>query len=75
MAIVKRILIGCVILHNLIIEDESNYNLEPSFDVRYNVSHLRWELFFEDYYQGTNEIENVIAHYDFQNDLVKHLWA
>jgi hypothetical protein len=75
MAIVKRILIGCVILHNLIIEDESNYNLEPSFDVRYNVSQLRWELFSEDYYQGTNEIENVIAHYDFQNDLVKRLWA
>jgi hypothetical protein len=32
-------------------------------------------IFFEDYYQRTTEIENVIAHYDFQNDLVKHLWA
>ncbi len=64
-----------MILHNLIIEDESNYNLEPSFDVRFSVSHLRWELFFEDCYQKTIEIENVIAHYDFQNDLVKHLWA
>ncbi len=41
MAIIKSILIGCVILHNLIIEDESNCNLEPLFDVVSNVSHLK----------------------------------
>jgi hypothetical protein len=41
MATIKSILIGCVILHNLIIEDESNYNLEPLFDVGSNVSHLK----------------------------------
>jgi hypothetical protein len=28
MATIKNILIGCVILHNLITEDESNCNLE-----------------------------------------------
>jgi hypothetical protein len=41
MPTIKSILIGCVILHNLIIEDESNYNLEPLFDVGSNVSHLK----------------------------------
>jgi hypothetical protein len=65
----------CVILHNLMIEDESNYNLEPLFDVGSNVSHLRWRLSFEDYCQGNTQIENVATHYNLKNDLVEHLWA
>jgi hypothetical protein len=40
MATIKSIFIGCVILYNLIIEGESNCNLEPLFDVGSNVSHL-----------------------------------
>jgi hypothetical protein len=50
MATIKNILIGCVILHNLIIKDESNCNLEPLFDVGSNVSHLKQGLSFEDYW-------------------------
>jgi hypothetical protein len=36
-------------LHNLIIEDECDCNLEPWFDVGSNVSHLKWGMSFEDY--------------------------
>jgi hypothetical protein len=50
MATIKSIFIRCVILHNLILEDESNYNLEPLFDVGSNVSHLKQSLSFEDYF-------------------------
>jgi hypothetical protein len=64
-----------VILHNLIIEDESNCNLEPLFDVGSNVSHLKRGLSFEEYCQGTTQIENVVIHYNLKNDLVEHLWA
>jgi hypothetical protein len=71
MATIKNILIGCVILHNLIIEDESNCNLEPLFDVGSNVSHSKEGLSFEGYLQGTTQIENVVTHYN----LVKHFWA
>jgi hypothetical protein len=46
MATIKRILVGCVILHSLIIEDESNYNLEPSCDVGFSVSHLKVGIVF-----------------------------
>ncbi len=67
--------IGCVIMHNLIIEDESNCNLEPLFNFGSNVSHLKWRLSFEDYHQGTTQIENVATHYNLKNDLVEHLWA
>jgi hypothetical protein len=38
---INSILIGCVILHNLIIKDDSNCNLEPLFDVGSIVSHLK----------------------------------
>jgi hypothetical protein len=36
-----------VILCNLIIEDASNCNIKPLFDVGSNVSHLKQRLFFE----------------------------
>jgi hypothetical protein len=62
-------------LHNLIMEDESNCNLEYLFNVGSNVSHLKQGLSFEDYYQGTTQIENVATHYNLRNDLVEHLWA
>jgi hypothetical protein len=66
MATIKSILIGCVILHNLIIEDESNCNLEHFFDVGSNVSHLKQGLSSEDHFQGTTQIENVVTHYNLE---------
>jgi hypothetical protein len=32
-------------------------------------------LFVEDCYKITIEIENVIANYNFKNDLMEHLWV
>jgi hypothetical protein len=75
MATIKSIFIGCVILHNLIIEDEYNCNLEQSFNVGSNVSHLKQGFSFEDYCQKITQIENVATHYNLKNDLVEHLWA
>jgi hypothetical protein len=66
MATIKSIPIGHVILDNLIIEDESTYNLEHLFDVGYNVSHLKQGLSFEDHFQGTTQIENVVTHYNLE---------
>ncbi len=51
MATIKSMIIRCVILHNLIIENESNCNLECLFNVGSNVSHLKQGLSFEYYYQ------------------------
>jgi hypothetical protein len=65
---------GCD-LHNLIIEDESNCNLEHLFDVGSNVSDLKQGLYFEDHFQVTTQIRNVVTHYNLEKDLVKHLWA
>jgi hypothetical protein len=66
MATIKSILIGCMILHNSIIKDESNCNLEHLFDVGSNVSHLKQGLSFEDQFQGTTQIENLVTHYNLE---------
>jgi hypothetical protein len=44
--VIVDILMACLVLHNMTIEDEYNLNLEPSFDVRENITfkgdfHLR----------------------------------
>jgi hypothetical protein len=52
-----------MILHNLIIEDESNYNFDPLFDVGSNVSHLKRRSSFENYFQRTTQIENELVNY------------
>ncbi len=74
MATIKSATIGCVILHNIIIEYESNCDIKPLFDIGTNGSHLKWRLFFETYCQTTIEIENATTHYNLRNDLVEHLW-
>jgi hypothetical protein len=64
---------ACVALHNMTIEDEQNLNLEPSFDVRENIT-FKTRRSFEDYVEGTIQIENHDSHYNLWNDLIKHLW-
>jgi hypothetical protein len=53
----EHIPLSCVILHNLMIENESNCNLRPLFYVGSNVSHLNQGLFFEDYCQGQPKLK------------------
>jgi hypothetical protein len=36
--VIVDILMVCLVLHNMTIEDEYNLNLEPSFDVRKNIT-------------------------------------
>jgi hypothetical protein len=47
-------------------------NLEPSFDVRENITFLR-ALSFEDYVESTTQIENHNFHCNLWNDLIEHL--
>ncbi len=63
----------CVILHNMIIEDEWDQNLEPLFDEA-NVAHSKKGLTFQEYMEGTPKLENSKIHYNFKMNLVEHLW-
>jgi hypothetical protein len=71
--IIVDILMACLVLHNMIIEDEYNLNLEPSFDVGKNITFKRGFL-FEDYVESVIQIENYNFHYNLQNDFIEHLW-
>ncbi len=48
---------ACVMLHNTIIEDEHNQNLESRFDVNENIQ-FKWGLWFEEYVKGNSQIKN-----------------
>jgi hypothetical protein len=59
----------CVILHNLIIEDDCNCNLKPLFDVGFDVSHLK--TIVKEPPKLKMWVSNAISKMTF----VKHLWA
>ncbi|CAM6101504.1 unnamed protein product [Calypogeia fissa] len=70
---VSDILMACVILHNMIIEDERGDTCPAYFMVRQpkvNRGALPWKMFLK----ATGEIHNKAAHYRLCNDIVDHLW-
>jgi hypothetical protein len=71
----KDVMLACVILHNMIIEDErSEDNLEPLFEIGDDVEIPR-DLSFQTLVTGTEELENLDQPYNLKGDLVKHLWT
>ncbi len=74
MGIIRNIMMCCVILHNMIVEDESDKKLENIFDHN-NVLLMRRCLSFDTYTQGFIELENVMTYFNIRVDLIEHLWA
>ena len=65
----------CIIIHNIIIENESNeQNLEALFEVAAPTGITR-PLPFEALVAGTEQLENIEQHYNLKGDLVEHLWT
>ena len=67
-------MLACIILHNMIIEDEQGLSLEPFADWGLPVERVRHPLSFRELRTGTRELENVEAHFALRNDLMEHLW-
>ncbi len=61
----------CVVLHNMIVEDEEIEGLEPCFDA--TTSHIGQGLSFVEYKNGIQEIKNVDMHFKLWNDMIDHL--
>ncbi len=69
---IANIFMACMVLHNMIIKNEHDDQVEGVelvIDIRFN-----WRLSFEMFRQGTKEIENANLHFKLHNDLIEYLW-
>ena len=64
---------ACVIMHNMIIQDESGLDLEPFFEEGLRGGRMGGGLSFFEFREGTREIENADIHFSLRNDLIEHL--
>ncbi len=61
----------CVIMHNMIIENEEHANLEFCLDTI--TIPIRCSLTIDEYTHGSRKIENPSVHYKLHNDLIEYL--
>ena len=72
--IIDNIMMACIIMHNMIIEDEQGLPLEPFDDWGLPVESTPLPFTFHDLQSGTRELENAESHFALRNDLIEHLW-
>ena len=71
----KNIMTCCVILHNMILEDERGMNLEFFYDnVGSRVKPARDPNCIRAFLQTYKEIENADTHFQLREDLIEHHW-
>ena len=71
---INDIKIACIIMYNMIIEDEEEQGLEAYFDRAVEIGRMQSQLTYQELESGTRDLENVSAHYTLRNDLIEHLW-
>jgi hypothetical protein len=74
LGVITNIMMACIIMHNMIIEDENELGLEPVVETVAPVGITPSPFTFYDLQSGTREIENPQAHFALRNDLIVHLW-
>ncbi|KAH9100783.1 hypothetical protein Ae201684P_006977 [Aphanomyces euteiches] len=63
---------ACIILHNIIIEDETDTSIECT---EWPSDLQREPISFNKYVELKKALKNERAHYDLRNDLIEHLWS
>lgn len=75
---IKDVLLACVILHNMILEDERLEDLPNDFDessiATSRMGNRLPTTDWAEYLNATRVIEDVEVHFMLRNDLVDHLW-
>lgn len=70
----QDIMQACIILHNMIVENESGEEgLKALFHNQEQVQ-VRRGLSFQSLVAGTQELENQDEHFSLRGDLIEHLW-
>jgi hypothetical protein len=73
MQIIEDIMHACVILHNMVIEDEQGQGLPISVH-EVPLPTLEPDITFQQFARGVAAIENEELHYSLRGDLIEHLW-
>jgi hypothetical protein len=71
---IGNIMYACIIMHNMIIEDESGLGFEPIFDPTLGGGHMLRDFDYFDLDLGTRQIENINMHFSLRNDIIDQLW-
>ena len=71
---ISNIMIACIIMHNMIIEDERGLRLEAFQDLDVGERSSRPHLSFREMQIRTRELKSLDHHYALRNDLIDHLW-
>ena len=80
-ATLRDIMIACIIMHNMIVEDERNEDEDFRYDgvgqlVRPSPREVRNRTReFHEFMQAHHEIRNVQTHSQLRDDLIEHLWS
>ena len=71
---ISNIMMACIIMHNMIIEDERDLRLEAFHDWDVEEGSSRPHFSFREMQIRTREVESLDHHYALRNDLIDHLW-
>jgi hypothetical protein len=69
-------MIACIIMHNMIIEDEGRVHPDERFEnegENVEPSH-EMTIDFDEFLENHKKIRNQETHYELREDLVEHLW-
>ena len=69
---ISNIMMACIIMHKMIIEDEKRICLEPFCDWGIRETHMKADFNFCDLWVGTRDIESVGFHFALCNDLMEY---
>jgi hypothetical protein len=72
---ISDIMMACIILHNMVVQDERNGDFESIFDFPMRGGSMRRGVPFEELRAGVRDVESVATHFKLRNDLIDHLWA
>jgi hypothetical protein len=71
---ISDIIIGCIILYNMIVQDEQHGDFEGIFEQPIRSGSMRRGLPFQELQARVREVESMTTHFNLRNDLIDHLW-